>query len=306
MNHLSPRLRIASCTIKMGHHDIHVAECGNGEPLLLLHGGGPGSSGLANFDRNISELARQYHLIVPDLPGFGQSYKDVDCEDPLGDMAAAMLNVLDQMGIGKTHVIGNSLGGACALRMAIESPSRINAQLLAAPGCVNISRTLPTAALRRVLRYYDGDGPTLKKMRSYLSEDLVFDGRSIPDELIIERYNASLAPDIRASGQLPRPKSWRQLIENDFSRNPLIRQCKVPTLVVWGANDRVTRPSGGISLQKLMPDCDLIFFRNTGHWAQWEHAEKFNAQAISFFGLHSMQCAPVAGRNFVPIYPCQG
>src|SRR5208337_574506 len=130
-------------TVRAAGRDIFVVEIGEGPPLLMLHGGGPGASGLSNFVRNISALAERFRLIVPDMPGFGRSAKDIDRKDPFGDLAAAMLGLLDALGVERTHVLGNSLGGACALRMALEAPERVDRLVLLGPGGVDTSRRPP-------------------------------------------------------------------------------------------------------------------------------------------------------------------
>lgn len=68
----------------------------------------------------------------------------------------------------------------------------------------------------------------------------------------------------------------------DLSRDRRLGRCQVPTLVVWGTEDKVNRPSGGPLLAHTMPDCDLVMWSRTGHWAQWEQAERFNALATDF------------------------
>ena len=80
---------------------IFVAETGGGPPVLLLHGGGPGASGVSNYARNIAALAKEYRVIVPDLPGYGRSTKGVDGTDPFGALAAGIRGVLDRLGLYK-------------------------------------------------------------------------------------------------------------------------------------------------------------------------------------------------------------
>ena len=68
----------------------------------------------------------------------------------------------------------------------------------------------------------------------------------------------------------------------DLTRDRRLAKCEVPTLVVWGQEDKVNRPSGGPYLARTMRNCDLYMPANTGHWAQWERADLFNELAISF------------------------
>ena len=90
--------------VRAGRRDIFVAEIGEGEPLLMLHGGGPGATGLSNFSRNVPELSKRFRLIVPDMPGYGRSTKGLDRKDPFGDLATAMLGLIDALGVEKAHV----------------------------------------------------------------------------------------------------------------------------------------------------------------------------------------------------------
>ncbi|MFC9492468.1 alpha/beta fold hydrolase, partial [Streptomyces hydrogenans] len=82
---------------------IFVAETGRGAPVLLLHGGGPGASGVSNYSRNIAELSQEFRVIVPDLPGYGRSSKGLDPADPFGALATGIRGVLDQLGLEKAH-----------------------------------------------------------------------------------------------------------------------------------------------------------------------------------------------------------
>jgi 4,5:9,10-diseco-3-hydroxy-5,9,17-trioxoandrosta-1(10),2-diene-4-oate hydrolase len=268
--------------VRVANRELHVVEVGAGPPLLMLHGGGPGASGAANFVRNIPALSAHFRLIVPDLPGYGRSTKGLDRKDPFGDLAGAMFGLLDALGVEKAHALGNSLGGACALRMALDRPPRVDRLVLLGPGGVDTTRSLPTAGLKRLLAYYAGEGPTREKLAAFLRGDLVFDGSCLPEALIDQRYTASIDPEIVANPPLVRPRGLPNFRAIDFTRDPRLASLETPTLLLWGVEDRVNRASGGRSLQRRMPNCDLYLFNRTGHWVQWERAEEFNAATICF------------------------
>ena len=271
-----------SRNISLRNRVIHLTEIGEGPPVLLLHGGGPGASGMSNYTRNLEPLARHFRLLVPDMPGYGRSTKGLDRADPFGDLAAAMLELMDVLAIARVHVIGNSLGGACALRMALEQPARVGRLVLMGPGGVNTTRSLPTAGLRHLLDYYSGSGPSLARLQQFIREDLVFDGAQVPEALIQARYEASIDPEVVAAPPLVRPRGLPTFRLVDFTRDPRLAQCRTPTLVLWGTHDKVNRPSGGRALQRRMPHCDLYLFSRTGHWVQWERAAEFNAVCTAF------------------------
>src|SRR5271165_2744724 len=128
--------------IRAAGRDIFVVEVGEGPPLLMLHGGGPGATGMSNFSRNVPTLADRFRVIAPDMPGYGRSSKGLDRKDPFGELAGAMLGLLDALGVDKAHVLGNSLGGSCALRLALEAPERADRLVLLGPG--GIDSAIPT------------------------------------------------------------------------------------------------------------------------------------------------------------------
>lgn len=273
---------MTSRTVTTGKRQIFISELGEGYPILMLHGGGAGASGLSNYSRNIAALAQHFRVVVADMPGYGQSTKGVERSDPFGDLAHAMLGLFDALQIKSAHVVGNSLGGACALRMALEAPGRVSALVLMGPGGVGTTRGLPTPGLKQLLNYYKGSGPSREKLTRFIREYLVYDGSQVSDAMIEERYRASIDPQVLAAPPLRGPNSLKAALRMDFTRDPRLASCQVPTLVLWGTADKVNRPSGGPTLQKLLPNCDLYLFSKTGHWVQWERAEEFNAVVSSY------------------------
>lgn len=273
---------MTSRSVTVNQRQVFISEAGSGYPLLLLHGGGPGASGLSNYSRNIAALARQFRVLVADMPGYGQSSKGLDRGDTFGDLARSMLGLLDVLQLPCAHVVGNSLGGACALRMALDAPGRVSALVLMGPGGVGTTRGLPTTGLRQLLNYYTGSGPSREKLARFIRDYLVYDGSLVPDAMIEERYLASIDPEVVAAPPLRGPNSLKAAIAMDFTRDPRLADCQVPTLVLWGTADKVNRPGGGPALQRRMPNCDLYLFSRTGHWVQWERAEEFNAVVSSF------------------------
>jgi len=272
---------------RVGARHIHFCEFGTGEAVLMLHGGGPGASGLSNYGRNVDALSRHFRVLVVDMPGYGASTKGLDRSDPFGDLARTMLGFLDAIGVERAHVIGNSLGGACALRMALERPNKVSSLVLMGPGGVNTTRSIPTKGLTLLLDYYRGTGPSRAKLTRFIRDYLVFDGSQVPDSVIEERFLASVDPEVVAAPPLRRPTSIAGALRMDFTRDRRLAECRVPTLVLWGDADKVNRPSGASSLQRTMPNCDAYVFSRTGHWVQWERADEFNAAAIAFMSRHA-------------------
>ncbi len=278
---------LTESTVRVGAKEIFYAEAGEGPVVVLLHGGGPGAFGTSNFSRNIDALAASYRVIVPDLPGYGRSTKGVNGEDPFGDLADGIRGLLDALGIEKAHLVGNSYGGACALRLALDTPERVGKLILMGPGGIGTTRGLPTAGLTQLLNYYGGDGPTLAKLETFIRDYLVYDGKSVPQAVIEARYKSSIEPDVVANPPLRRPSGItapRTLWRMDFTRDSRLATLQTPTLVIWGADDKVNKPSGAKALADTMPNCDVLMLAKTGHWAQWERAEFFNAAALAWLG----------------------
>ena len=268
--------------VRIAGRKIWVTQLGEGPALLLLHGGGPGATGASNFSRNVAPLSSHFRLIIPDLPGYGRSTKGIDRADPFGDLATTMLGLLDALGIDKAHALGNSLGGACALRLALERPERVDRLVLLGPGGIDTTQHPPTDGLKLLLGYYAGEGPTREKVATFLRNYLVFDGSAVSEAMIDERFAASVDPETIASPPLQPPKDLSNAVMLDLTRDVRLKTLVTPTLVFWGIEDRVNRPTGAHSLQQQMPNCDVYLFSRTGHWVQWERAAEFNAATIAF------------------------
>jgi 4,5:9,10-diseco-3-hydroxy-5,9,17-trioxoandrosta-1(10),2-diene-4-oate hydrolase len=278
-------------TINVAGKPVFVAETGGGPAIVMLHGGGPGASGVSNYSRNIDALAQQFRVIVPDMPGYGRSVKGVDQSDPFGYLADMIRGLLDELGLATAHLIGNSYGGAAALRLALDTPHRVGKLVLMGPGGIGTSRGLPTPGLKSLLSYYGGNGPSRDKLETFIRNYLVYDGGSVPDELIELRYAASLDPEVIADPPLRRPSgpmALRTLWRMDLTRDSRLKRLQTPTLVLWGRDDKVNRPAGGPMLANLMPNAELVMTSRTGHWMQWERADLFNQIVTEFLSTPSV------------------
>jgi len=275
-------------TVRANGADVFVTDTGGEAPaVVLLHGGGPGASGLSNYSRNTEALSRRFRVLVPDMPGYGHSSKHVDHSDPFGYLADTIRGVLDELGIGRAHLVGNSYGGAAALRLALDTPQRVGKLVLMGPGGIGTTRGLPTDGLKSLLSYYGDEGPSREKLATFIRTYLVYDGAAVPDELIDLRYQASIDPEVVANPPLRRPSGLRTLWRMDLTRDKRLRRLATPTLVLWGRDDKVNRPAGGPMLLNLMPNAELVMTSHTGHWMQWERAELFNQLVADFLSPDS-------------------
>ncbi|MBK0422024.1 alpha/beta fold hydrolase [Leucobacter sp. CSA2] len=263
---------------------IHVTEVGEGTPLVLMHGGGPGASALANYRANLEAFAG-FRVILPDQPGFGGSYRPSEAELEARSITEitvdAMIQTLHALGVGDYFLLGNSLGGAAALGMAIAQPERVKKLVLMAPGggWAPITTPLPTEGQKEMFRYYNGEGPTVKKMRNFIrvmvANPKLFDEAEVEaryeaslDESHIEfyhRYNAAFA---KRGGMDP---LWRDL-----------GRIRADTLLLWGRDDRTITLDGAGLMLKQIRRVQLHVFGNCGHWVQVERKAEFERLVADF------------------------
>jgi 4,5:9,10-diseco-3-hydroxy-5,9,17-trioxoandrosta-1(10),2-diene-4-oate hydrolase len=269
---ISERRSVIIDGVKLAYH-----EEGEGEATVMIHGGGPGASGISNYRRNVGPLAKGRRLIVVDLPGYGASPSRPIKEGLYDTYAETMLGLLDALNIEKASFIGNSLGGGTSLSLALSNPDRVNKLVLMGPGGSLAISPFPTEGLSRMLNYYEGDAPSLERLNRAL-DLLVFDRSTITPELVAERFAASIQPDILANPPL---RGRGANPADDLWRRPLYALTH-PVLLIWGREDRVLPIDASFVLMKAIPNAQLHVFPKCGHWAQWEWADKFNALTIDF------------------------
>ena len=266
---------------------LFVTEAGAGEPVVLLHGGGPGATGASNYSRNIDVLADRFRVIVPDLPGYGQSSKDIDLTRPVRRPRLRVRGLLDELGIEKAHLVGNSYGGAAALRLAFDRPDRVDRLILMGPGGIGTTRGLPTEGPEHLFGYYGGDGPSREKLATFIRDYLVYDGSPVPDELIDLRYEASIQPEVVANPPLRRPSvpALRTLLRMDFTRDRRLARLRTPDPGDLGRR-RQGQPPLGRALRSLAP-CRTATSTSPpapGTGSSGSTPDLFNSLALDFLG----------------------
>jgi 4,5:9,10-diseco-3-hydroxy-5,9,17-trioxoandrosta-1(10),2-diene-4-oate hydrolase len=271
--------------VEEGDIRIHYTVHGSGDPLILLHGGGPGASGLSNYCRNIAALAEHFTCYVIDFPGWGQSSKNLNsfgAPSPFLNGARAVKLFMDSVGIPKAHLIGNSFGGSAAYFMAMEYPERVDRLVTMGPGGAWIEGQGLTPGIFQLLTYYMGEGPTRAKLQAFL-QNLVHDTSALTPELIDERFAASNNPEITANPPLriPEGASGPPPRATFLSEDPRLAAIPHKALMIWGAQDKINLPAGAKAFG-VVPHQETVMFENCGHWAQWEHAAKFNDLVINF------------------------
>ena len=271
--------RIVSTTLG----DISVTIVGEGEPLVLLHGGGPGASALANYRDNLEAFAG-FQVILPDQPGFGGSYRP--SEEELAERSIteitvdALFQTLDALGIGAFHLLGNSLGGAAALGLAIAQPERITKLVLMAPGGGWLpTGPTPTEGQKEMFRYYAGEGPTVAKMKNFVRV-MVANPKQFDEANIQARYEASLD-----ESHIAFYHRYNAAFAARGGMDPLwkdLHRITAPTLLLWGRDDRTITLDGSWIMLKNIRDVQLHVFGRCGHWVQVEKKRQFEQLVTEF------------------------
>jgi 4,5:9,10-diseco-3-hydroxy-5,9,17-trioxoandrosta-1(10),2-diene-4-oate hydrolase len=262
---------------------LRFHESGAGEPVVLLHGGGPGASGMSNFGQNLPVFAKRFRTLVVDQPGFGGSDKPEITSQYFTFSADAVVRWLDELGIEKAHFVGNSLGGGTAVRLALRHPDRAGRLVLMAPGGLNLSlfSADPTEGVKKLYRFGAPPGPSKEKLAEFLYT-LVHDGTLVTEELVDERFAAASDPEsLKAMASMGASfAKWPEesMLWRDAHR---LRQ---RVLLVWGREDRVNPVDGAFVALKVIPRAQLHVFGRCGHWAQLEKFHEFNRLTMDFLG----------------------
>lgn len=253
--------------ILAGGYRTNVHDNGQGFPVMLIHGSGPGVTAWANWRLIMPELAQQRRVIAPDMLGFGYSERPESpnyCRDTWVEHA---IGVLDALGIEQADVVGNSFGGGIALALAIKYPQRVRRLVLM--GSVGVSFPI-TKGLDEVWGYE----PSFALMRRLMSV-FAFDRNLVTDELAELRYQASIRPGFQESFAQMFPAPRQRWVDGLASDPTAIRALRHETLVIHGREDLVIPLQASLDLANLIERAQLHVFGQCGHWTQIEHAGRF-------------------------------
>jgi len=244
-------------------------------PVLLLHGSGPGVTAAANWRPVIPALSADRRVIAPDQLGFGGTATGEPRSYGRAAWTEHALALLDTLGLGTVDVIGNSMGGAIALAMAVARPGAV--RRIVTMGSMGVAMALPYG-LNEVWGYTPGTA----QMRHIIG--LFAHNRGlITDDLVEMRYQASLNPPVRDSWAAMFPAPRQRWVDDLALSGAELASIQVPALLVHGRDDRVVpwRPSSG-QLIDLLPDSRLHVMSNCGHWTMIEKTADFLAVVQPF------------------------
>lgn len=234
---------------------------GKGAPMIFLHGARGASAWLPFMDR----LAEKFELIVPEHPGFGGSDTPAWL-DNVGDLAYFYLDLIDHLGLEDVHLVGTSLGGWVAAEIAVRDTHPLATLTLVAPAGIHVK------------------GVAKGDVFMWSAEETM--KRLFHDPKWAEKALAQPVPEgevmIQAKNRLALAKlGWQPRLYNPDLYKWLHR-IDVPTLILWGDDDKVIPPPYGPAFAELIPGARLEVIEKCGHLPQIERADAFVAKITAF------------------------
>lgn len=251
-------------------------EAGAGFPVLLLHGSGPGVTAYANWRLTLPALAPHFRVLAPDCAGFGYTERIAGERYHLSGWIDHIVGFLDALGIERTHVVGNSFGGALALALADRHPERVGHLLLMGAAATPFPIT---AGLDAVWGYQ----PSMAAMEAIM-DWFAHDRSLITPDLIRSRFEASVRPGCQESYASMFPAPRQRHVDALALPEERLRGLRQRALIVHGRDDRVIPLASSLRLHQLLDASDLHVFGQCGHWTQIEKRHRFNRLAVDFLG----------------------
>jgi triacylglycerol lipase len=233
--------------------EIAYLEGGKGEPLLLIHGFGADKD---NFTRVSAHLTKHYRVIIPDLPGFGESSRPEDVSYEIEDQVERVRAFTEQLGITRMHLGGNSMGGFISAAYAAKYPDDVTSLWLLAPAG---ARPGFDSEVRREIERI-GENPLLSKTPEDFSRTIEFAMSRQPwfpysvKRVLAERAAADYELHERILEEIREP-----------ALDSYVTRLETPALVVWGNEDRVLNPKDAEALRAIMPNAQVLLMDGIGH-----------------------------------------
>ena len=252
----------------------HYLEAGQGEPVVLVHGGGAGADSYGNWRTVMPILAEHFHVVAVDMVGFGRTDKPAQAGFVYSQEARNrhLADFLDALALGPATLIGNSMGGATSIGIAVARPELVKRLVLMGSAGLN---TKLHADLMPVINYdFTRDG-MVRLIRALVNDKFVID-----DALVSYRYALATDPDTRRA--YVAMMGWIRE-QGGLAYDPaMLRQVKVPTLVVNGKMDKVVPLENAYTFLSLIDRSWGYIIPDCGHWAMIEHPRDFASATLNF------------------------
>lgn len=253
---------------------VHLHDLGDAAnpAVVFVHGSGPGASGWSNFKQNVDAfVAAGYRVIVPDLLGYGFTSKPTEGDYTLDRFAKALKGALDALNIKSATLVGNSLGGAISIRIALDHPGFVNKLIMMAPGGIEeLDTYMAMEGIQAMMSGFLGGTLDAENFRKLLTQ-LVHDPKHITPELVQERTVILEEMPQEVLGTMRVPNQEAEL-----------KNLACPVLVFWGTNDRFCPSSGHTKFLEHVKPSRVVLVNECGHWVMVEHADLFDRTCIDF------------------------
>jgi len=262
--------------IEMGELNIEYLEGGKGEVLVLLHGFGANKD---NWTRIAKYLTPHFRVIIPDLPGFGESTRNFESDYTYAAQVDRLHKFMKALSVSKFHLGGNSMGGAIAGTYTANYENEIISLWLIATAGISSSQP---SELNKRLESGEPNPLIIENKKDYdrLIDFIFVNKPPIPGA--IKRYFTQEAINHRPLNQI----IFKQIrsADNFVPLEVSLRNSKTETLILWGDSDRVLHVSGAKILQSVMPNAKSLVMKNVGHAPMLEKPEESANIFIKFVG----------------------
>jgi len=256
-----------------GIHTRYLEE-GQGNPIILLHGGGAGADSWGNWRGCLPLLARHFRVLAIDMVGFGKTGKPDPATFEYSQDARVkhLADFIEAMDLKRVSLVGNSMGGATALGVCMTRPGLVDRLVLMGSAGLN---TEISESLRVILSY----APSRENMQK-LVQTLTHEGFQVDPELLEYRYRLTQEPGLMAAyGATMR---WIAAQGGLFYPEEAIQRVKHKTLIIGGKQDKMVPPELAWKFSQLLENSWLYLIPHCGHWAMIEHPQEFCDVTVHF------------------------
>ncbi|HEU0191067.1 MAG TPA: alpha/beta fold hydrolase [Mycobacterium sp.] len=278
MDHDSTRREISTEAGVLRYH-----EAGDGPPLVMLHGSGPGVTGWRNFHGVLPAFAEHFRCLILEFPGFGVS--DDFGGHPMVTAFGAVGTFVDALGLDTVSIVGNSMGGGVGINYAIGNPDRVRKLVTIGGIGTNLLSPGPPEGIRLLQEFTDN--PTRDGLIRWL-HSMVYDPAVVTEQLIEERWALATDPETLAGARRMYGKEafTAMMTMMKAAKGPLpwamMHRVQAPTLVTWGRDDRVSPLDMGLIPMRTIPNAEFHVFPNCGHWTMIEAKDAFESVVLGF------------------------
>lgn len=265
-------------TISVDGLTTSYLEAGDGDPVVLLHGGEFGAGAELGWERNIEALSARYRVLAPDQLGFGQSAKVVDFVDGRGMRIRHVARLCELLGVESAHFVGNSMGAINLLTDATSDTPRLPIRSLA---IICGGGEIQPNEHFEALQNYDATLPAMRRIVEALFFDAGYPG---DDDYVRRRYESSTAPgawEAIAAARFRRPGATPSATPSSARAYERIA---VPTLVVEGGDDKLLPAGWAAEIAKQIDDARSVVVDKAGHCPQIEQPSVVNQLLLDFLG----------------------